>query len=124
MKKIISLILVLTLIFSFSACGKSKTAEVKISDLEGKVVYDFEVEPQKGVTAGELVEKYFVENGIPYEKYSEDMIQSIGDLEQESENWTVYFEIDINGEYATKALWNFELNSGDVLEIKLVEASW
>lgn len=124
MKKIISLILVLTLIFSFSACGKAKTAEVKISDLEGKVVYDFEVEPQKGVTAGELVEKYFVENGIPYEKYSEDMIQSIGDLEQESENWTVYFEIDINGEYATKALWNFELNPGDLLEIKLIEANW
>ncbi len=124
MKKIISLILVVALIFSFSACGKAKTAEVKISDLEGKVVYDFEVEPKKGVTAGELIEKYFSENGIPYEKYDENMIQSIGDLEQETENWSVYFEIDINGEFATKGLWSFELGSGDVLEIKLVEANW
>ena len=124
MKKIISLILVLALIFSFSACGKAKAAEVKISDLEGKVVYDFEVEPEKGVTAGELIEKYFNENGIPYEKYDENMIQSIGDLEQETKNWSVYFEIDINGEFATKGLWSFELGSGDLLEIKLVEANW
>lgn len=124
MKKIISLILVLALVLSFSACGKAKTAEIKISDLEGKVVYDFEVEPGKGVSAGELLENYLKENGIPYEKYDVDMIQSIGDLEQETENWSVYFEIDINGEYATKGLWNFELAPGDLLEIKLVEANW
>ena len=52
------------------------------------------------------------------------MIQSIGDLEQETKNWSVYFEIDINGEFATKGLWSFELGSGDLLEIKLVEANW
>lgn len=121
MKKILAFVLVMAMVFSFAACGKAKAAQVKIYGLDGNAAYDFSVEPKDGITAGELLEKYFSENGIPYEKLDADMIQSVGDLEQDCENWSVYFEISINGEYATEGLWGFELKDGDLLEIKLVE---
>ena len=121
MKKFLAFVLVIVMVFAFAACGKTKSAQIKVYDVDGNAAYDFSVEPKDGVTAGELLEKYFSENGIPYEKFDADMIQSIGELEQDVENWSVYFEIDINGEYATEGLWSFELKDGDLLEIKLVE---
>ena len=58
-------------------------------------------------------------NGIDYEQIDSTMIQRIGDLEQDSVNWTVWWSVYVNGEYAQVGLWEQPVAGGDLIEIKL-----
>lgn len=120
MKKVLSLLLALVMVFCFASCGKkAETVEFKVSDLEGNVVYDFSVDYKDGATAGELLEEGLTANSIPYEKYADTMIDVIGDLEQDHTNWSQYWSFYLNGNYAEKGLWEQPVAAGDLVELKM-----
>ena len=120
MKKVISVLLVLAMVFCFAACSKKAEAvEFKVSDLEGNVVYDFSVDYKDGATAGELLEEGLTANNIPYEKYEDTMIDVIGDLAQDHTAWSQYWSFYLNGEYAQLGLWEQTVSAGDLVELKM-----
>lgn len=118
MKKILAFVLALVMVLSFAACGKTETVKYAVSNLEGEVVYEFEVELTEDATAGDLLEKGLVDNEIDYQRV-ETMIQSIGDYEQDSTNWTCWWSVYVNGEYGQLGLWEQPVVGGDLIEIKL-----
>ena len=120
MKKVISLLLVLAMVFCFASCSKKAEAvEFKVSDLEGNVVYDFSVDYKDGATAGELLEEGLTANNIAYEKYEDTMIDVIGDLAQDHTSWSQYWSFYLNGEYAQLGLWEQTVAAGDLVELKM-----
>lgn len=120
MKKVLSLLLALVMVFCFASCGKkAETVEFKVSDLEGNVVYDFSVDYKDGATAGELLEEGLKANNISYEKYEETMIDVIGDLAQDHTAWSQYWSFYLNGNYAEKGLWEQPVAAGDLVELKM-----
>ena len=125
MKKIISLVLVLMMVLSFAACGAKPTAKFVISDgVNGETLYEFDAELDGEKTAGEIVEKYLIDNGADYVIYDGDMISEINGLVQDDVAWTVYWACYYNGEYATVGLWGYVPAEGDVIEIKYEKATW
>lgn len=122
MKKIIAFVLSFILVLSLASCAAKKpTADFKIFDLEGNVLYSFSEEITDGCSAGTLLEKYFKENSIPYTIYDNDMLESVNDLVMDTENWSIYWAVYVNGEYGTVSLWQQELKDGDLIEIKFEE---
>lgn len=120
MKKVLSLLLALVMVFSFASCGKKAEAvEFKVSDLEGNVVYDFSVDYKDGATAGELLEEGLKANNISYEKYDDTMIDVIGDLAQDHTAWSQYWSFYLNGNYAEKGLWEQPVAANDLVELKM-----
>ncbi len=120
MKKILAVILTLVMVMSFAACSaEAETVKFAVSDLEGNVVYEFEVEVAEGDFAGDLLAKGLEAEGVDHEIIDETMVQRIGDLEQDSVNWTVYWSVYVNGEYGQLGLWQQPVVAGDVIEIKL-----
>ena len=112
MKKVLSLLLALVMVFCFASCGKkAETVEFKVSDLEGNVVYDFSVDYKDGATAGELLEE-----GL---KANNTMIDVIGDLAQDHTAWSQYWSFYLNGNYAEKGLWEQTVAAGDLVELKM-----
>ena len=125
MKKIISLVLVLMMVLSLSACGAKPTAKFIVSDeVNGAVLYEFEAELEEGKTAAAMLEEYFTENNVDYTVYDGDMIGSIGDLAQDEINWSVYWACYYNGEYATVGLWSYVPAEGDLIELKYEKSTW
>lgn len=120
MKKVLSLLLALVMVFCFASCGKkAETVEFKVSDLEGNIVYDFSVDYKDGATAGELLEEGLKANNISYEKYDDTMIDVIGDLAQDHTAWSQYWSFYLNGEYAQLGLWEQTVAAGDLVELKM-----
>lgn len=120
MKKVLSLLLALVMVFCFASCGKkAETVEFKVSDLEGNVVYDFSVDYKDGATAGELLEEGLKANNISYEKYEDTMIDVIGNLAQDHTAWSQYWSFYLNGEYAQLGLWEQTVAAGDLVELKM-----
>lgn len=120
MKKVLSLLLALVMVFCFASCGKKAEAvEFKVSDLEGNVVYDFSVDYKDGATAGELLEEGLKANNISYEKYDDTMIDVIGDLAQDHTAWSQYWSFYLNGNYAEKGLWEQPVAANDLVELKM-----
>lgn len=120
MKKVLSLLLALVMVFCFASCSKkAETVEFKVSDLEGNVVYDFSVDYKDGATAGELLEEGLKANNISYEKYEDTMIDVIGDLAQDHTAWSQYWSFYLNGEYAQLGLWEQTVAAGDLVELKM-----
>ena len=120
MKKVLSLLLALVMVFCFASCGKkAETVEFKVSDLEGNVVYDFSVDYKDGATAGELLEEGLKANNISYEKYEDTMIDVIGDLAQDHTAWSQYWSFYLNGEYAQLGLWEQPVAANDLVELKM-----
>lgn len=120
MKKVLSLLLALVMVFCFASCGKkAETVEFKVSDLEDNVVYDFSVDYKDGATAGELLEEGLKANNISYEKYEDTMIDVIGDLAQDHTAWSQYWSFYLNGNYAEKGLWEQPVAAGDLVELKM-----
>lgn len=120
MKKVLSLLLALVMVFCFASCGKkAETVEFKVSDLEGNVLYDFSVDYKDGATAGELLEEGLKANNISYEKYDDTMIDVIGDLAQDHTAWSQYWSFYLNGNYAEKGLWEQTVAAGDLVELKM-----
>ena len=125
MKKILAMVLALAMVLCFAACSKAPTAQVVVKDgVNDVVLYEFDIELAEGVTAGALIEEYFKANGVDYEIYDGDMIGRIGDLEQDSEAWTVYWACYYNGEYATVGLWGYVPAEGDLIEVTFEESNW
>lgn len=125
MKKIIAVVLAMVLMLSLAACSSAPKAKFVISDgVNDAVLYEFEAEVSEGDTAGSLIEKYFNENGVDYTIYDGDMIGSIGELEQDAENWSVYWACYYNGEYATVGLWGYAPADGDLIEVKFEKSTW
>ena len=125
MKKIIALVLVLIMVLSFASCGAKPTAKFVISNATSdSVLYEFEAEIAEGKTAGAMIEEYLTANEVDYTIYDGDMIGSIGELEQDAENWSVYWACYYNGEYATVGLWGYVPAEGDLIELKFEEATW
>ena len=125
MKKIIAIVLALVMVLAFADCGKAETAKFVITDaVNDAVLYEFEAELTEGATAGSLIEEYLTENGVDYTIYDGDMIGSIGELEQDAENWSVYWACYYNGEYATVGLWGYVPAEGDVIEVKFEKSTW
>ena len=89
--------------------------------MEGNVLYSFSEEITDGCSAGTLLEKYFKENSIPYTIYDNDMLESVNDLVMDTENWSIYWAVYVNGEYGTVSLWQQELKDGDLIELKFEE---
>ncbi|MBQ3501676.1 MAG: DUF4430 domain-containing protein [Oscillospiraceae bacterium] len=119
MKKILAIVLALVMMLSFAACSSAETVKFAVSDLEGNVVYEFEVELTENATAGVLLEEGLKANGIDYEQIDSTMIQRIGELEQDSVNWTVWWSVFVNGEYGQVGLWEQPVAANDFIEIKL-----
>lgn len=120
MKKILAVILAAVMMLSLAACSSEpETVKFAVSDLEGNVVYEFDVELTENATAGTLLEAGLSANGIDYEQVDNTMIQRIGELEQDSVNWTVYWSVYVNGEYGQVGLWEQPVAGGDLIEIKL-----
>ena len=107
------------MIFSSLAACSAGSVKFEVSDLEGNVVHEFEVELTENATAGTLLEEGLKANGIDYEQIDSTMIQRIGDLEQDSVNWTVWWSVYVNGEYGQVGLWEQPVADGDLIEIKL-----
>ncbi len=125
MKKILAVILALVMVLSFAACSSAETAKFVITDAVNDVVlYEFEAELAEGKTAGDHIEEYLTENGVDYTIYDSDMIGSIGELEQDAENWSVYWACYYNGEYASVGLWGYEPAADDLIEVKFEESTW
>ena len=118
MKKILAVILALVMMLSLAACSAG-SVKFEVSDLEGNVVHELEVELTENATAGTLLEEGLKANGIDYEQIDSTMIQRIGDLEQDSVNWTVWWSVYVNGEYGQVGLWEQPVADGDLIEIKL-----
>ncbi|MBR2042467.1 MAG: DUF4430 domain-containing protein [Oscillospiraceae bacterium] len=125
MKKILAVILALVMVLSFAACGAKPTAKFVISDaVNDAVLYEFEAEIEEGKTAGAMIEEYLTANEVDYTIYDGDMIGSIGELEQDAENWSVYWACYYNSEYATVGLWGYVPAEGDLIEVKFEESTW
>ncbi|MBP1575007.1 MAG: DUF4430 domain-containing protein [Oscillospiraceae bacterium] len=125
MKKILAIILALAMVLCFAGCGAKPTAKFVISDaVNDAVLYEFEAELSEGATAGSLIEEYLTENGVDYTVYDGDMLGSIGELEQDAENWSVYWACYYNGEYAQVGLWGYVPAEGDLIEVKFEESTW
>lgn len=120
MKKILAVLLALTMVLCFAACNKeTETVQFKVSNLEGEVVYDFTVEYTDGATAGQLLEEGLKANSIEYTIYEETMIDTIGDLVQDHETWSRYWSFYLNGDYAQLGLWEQAVAANDLVELKL-----
>ncbi|MBR3952607.1 MAG: DUF4430 domain-containing protein [Oscillospiraceae bacterium] len=125
MKKILAVILALVMVLSFAACGAKPTAKFVISDaVNDAVLYEFEAEIEEGKTAGAMIEEYLTANEVDYTIYDGDMLASIGELEQDAENWSVYWACYYNSEYATVGLWGYVPAEGDLIEVKFEESTW
>ena len=125
MKKILAVILALVMMLSLAACGAKPTAKFVISDaVNDAVLYEFEAEIAEGKTAGAMIEEYLTANEVDYTVYDGDMIGSIGELEQDAENWSIYWACYYNGEYATVGLWGYVPAEGDLIEVKFEESTW
>ena len=125
MKKILAVILALVMMLSLAACGAKPTAKFVISDaVNDAVLYEFEAEIAEGKTAGAMIEEYLTANEVDYTIYDGDMIGSIGELEQDAENWSIYWACYYNGEYATVGLWGYVPAEGDLIEVKFEESTW
>ena len=125
MKKILAVILALVMVLSFAACGAKPTAKFVISDaVNDAVLYEFEAEIEEGKTAGAMIEEYLTANEVDHTIYDGDMIGSIGELEQDAENWSVYWACYYNSEYATVGLWGYVPAEGDLIEVKFEESTW
>lgn len=126
MKKILAVVLALMMVLCFAACGSSKpTAKFVISDaVNDAVLYEFEAEITDGATAGSMMEDYFKKNNVEYTIYDGTMLASVGELEQDSENWSVYWACYYNGEYAQVGLWGYTPAEGDLIEIKYEKSTW
>ena len=120
MKKILAIVLALVMMLSFAACSSAEVVKFAVSDLEGNVVYEFEVEITENATAGTLLEEGLKANGIDYEQIDSTMIQRIGDLEQDSVNWTVWWSVYVNGEYGN-IRWPQSGDNPKIISIKHIE---
>lgn len=123
MKKVVSILLVIVMVFSFAACSKAPTAQFKILDTEGNVLYEFDAEITDGATAGSLLEDYLKANSIDY-TVDGTMLNSIGDLANDTETWSVYWAVYLNGEYGQLGLWEQTLEDGDLLELRFEESNF
>ncbi len=124
MKKLVSILLVFVMVLSFTACSKVSTAEFKILNTDGSILYEFKSEITEGATAGSLLEDYLVANGIDYQIIDGTMLNSIGDLKNDTENWSVYWAVYVNGEYGQLGLWEQTLEDGDLVELKYEESNF
>lgn len=123
MKKVVSILLVIVMVLSFAACSKAPTAQFKILDTEGNVLYEFDAEITDGATAGSLLEDYLKANSIDY-TVDGTMLNSIGDLANDTETWSVYWAVYLNGEYGQLGLWEQTLEDGDLLELRFEESNF
>jgi len=124
MKKIVSLLLVFVMVLSFAACSKAPTAEFKILNTDGSTLYEFSAEITEGSTAGTLLEDYLKKNNIDYSISDGTMLNNIGDLANDTETWSVYWAVYINGEYGQLGLWEQTLEDGDLVELKYEESTF
>ncbi len=124
MKKIVSILLVLVMVLSFAACSKAPVAEFKILDTDGTLLYEFEAEITEGATAGSLLEDYLKANNIDYTIVDGTMLNNIGDRANDTENWSVYWAVYLNGEYGQLGLWEQTLEDGDLVELKYEESNF
>ncbi|MGN0629256.1 MAG: DUF4430 domain-containing protein [Oscillospiraceae bacterium] len=123
MKKVVSILLVIVMVLSFAACSKAPTAQFKILDTEGNVLYEFDAEITDGATAGSLLEDYLKANSIDY-TVDGTMLNSIGDLANDTETWSVYWAVYLNGEYGQLGLWEQTLEDGDLVELRFEESNF
>ena len=123
MKKVVSILLVIVMVLSFAACSKAPTAQFKILDTEGNVLYEFDAEITDGATAGSLLEDYLKANSIDY-TVDGTMLNRIGDLANDTETWSVYWAVYLNGEYGQLGLWEQTLEDGDLLELRFEESNF
>ena len=124
MKKIVSILLVLVMVLSFAACSKAPVAEFKILDTDGTLLYEFEAEITEGATAGSLLEDYLKANNIDYTIVDGTMLNNIGDRANDTETWSVYWAVYLNGEYGQIGLWEQTLEDGDLVELKYEESNF
>ncbi len=123
MKKIVSILLVFVMVLSFAACSKAPTAEFKVLNSDGSTLYEFSAEITDGATAGSLLEEYLKDNSIDY-VVDGTMLHSIGELANDTENWSVYWAVYLNGEYGQLGLWEQTLEDGDLVELKYEESTF
>lgn len=124
MKRLVSVLLVLVMVLSFAACSKAPTAEFKIIDTDGTVLYEFEAEVTEGATAGALLEDYLKANSIDYTVVDGTMLNNIGERENDTEAWSIYWAFYLNGEYATLGLWDQTVAEGDLVELKFEKSTF
>lgn len=125
MKKIVSFVLVIAMMFAFAACGAEKgpTATIKLTDTDGTELYSWEVDVTSGLTAGQYLEDCLTNEGIEYQ-VDGTMLLSIGERVNDTEAWTVFWTVYVNGEYGVIGLWEQPVAEGDVIEVKYEESTW
>lgn len=113
MKKIVSVIVLVCILLSFASCAaKNKTADFVIENTDETVLYEFSTDIADGDTVGSALERYFSENGIPYEEDRRKYLISIDGIEQ-ADDWSFYWAYYYNGDAGMVTLWEQKLSDGD-----------
>ena len=115
MKKLLSMLLVLVLVFSLAACGAGKTAFTVIAtDLEGNET-TFEIKTD-AKTVGEalLAEGLLKGHTTDYGLYVDEVNGIALDWEKDGKYWAFY----VNGEYAMTGVDTTEVEEGAVYTFK------
>lgn len=113
MKKLVSAIILVCVLLTFASCkAKEKTADFVIENTDETVLYEFSTSLSDGDTVGSALEKFFTDNGIPYEEDRRKYLISVDGIEQ-ADDWSYYWAYYYNGEAGTVTLWEQKLSDGD-----------
>ena len=115
MKKLLSMLLVLIMVFSLVACGANKTSFTVITtDLEG-VETTFEISTDKKTVGEALVEEGLIEgHDTEYGMYVDTVNGITLDWDTDGKYWAFY----INGEYAMTGVDSTEVEEGATYTFK------
>lgn len=125
MKKILSVILALAMMLCFASCGTEEAtgATIRLTDTDGTELYSWNVDVSAGLTAGQYLEDCLTEDGIEY-TVDGSMLNSVGERANDTDAWTVFWSVYVNGEYGQVGLWEQPVVEGDVIEVKYEESQW
>ena len=115
MKKLLSMLLVLIMVFSLVACGANKTSFTVIAtDLDGKET-TFEIKTDAATVGEALVEKGLIKgHDTEYGLYVDEVNGIALDWDKDGKYWAFY----INGEYAQTGVDTTNVEDGAVYTFK------
>lgn len=115
MKKLLSVLLVLIMVFSLVACGTNKTAFTVIAtDLEGKET-TFEIKTDAKTVGEALIEEGLIKgHDTEYGLYVDEVNGIALDWDKDGKYWAFY----VNGEYAQAGVDSTEVEEGATYAFK------
>lgn len=114
--KVLAAVMAMVLCLCLGACGGNQEGidfTLRVEDTDGNVMHESNISATKGISKTDLVINTLSIAGLRCET-SKGFITAIGDLAQ-TDDFSYYWSMYVNGEYAMELLDDLDLKDGDVL---------